>query len=247
MEPGHKWDKWKMNADSETKKMIKSVENGNSPIFKQNIWKKYKLFLNDLFHEKCAYCEGKYGAGFHLAVEHHRPKDKVTIDRSPAPLKVKDKKGREIEHPGYYWLTYDCDNLALSCNKCNGSSGKWNQFPISGKRACCPEDSLDEEKPLILNPYKDDPKKHIKFGKFGVVSGISEKGRKSVDVYNIDRKELCIRREEEWEKLKIKLLICLINDKGILIKDDMEFSSYLRETLNRYIHEDLPKELKIRI
>src|SRR5262249_6192965 len=60
--------------------------------------------LDDLFHEKCAYCESSYRAVDSCDVEHYRPKGGVT--ESP-------------KHRGYWWLAAHWQNLLPSCPPCN--------------------------------------------------------------------------------------------------------------------------------
>lgn len=63
-----------------------------------------KAELERLFHGKCAYCESFYGSTQPVDVEHYRPKGEV--------------EGIE-DHPGYYWLAMDWQNLLPSCIDCN--------------------------------------------------------------------------------------------------------------------------------
>ena len=59
-------------------------------------------------HGKCCFCERK--AGKDGDVEHFRPKAGYRQTKSGALLR-----------PGYYWLTYEWDNLLLSCSECVNS------------------------------------------------------------------------------------------------------------------------------
>ena len=60
--------------------------------------------LEKLFHDKCAYCEGKSIGQADWDVEHFRPKGSVA---------------ERDDHPGYYWLAYEWENLYPSCKHCN--------------------------------------------------------------------------------------------------------------------------------
>lgn len=65
---------------------------------------KVKQALDKLFHGKCAYCESFYAGTQPVDVEHYRPKGGVDgVD----------------EHPGYWWLAGDWENLLPSCIDCN--------------------------------------------------------------------------------------------------------------------------------
>ena len=129
-----------------------------------------KIALEKLFHDKCAYCESRLISG-DWDVEHYRPKGRVA---------------ECDDHPGYYWLAYKWENLYPSCTFCNQrrkdyprfddtrilpSQGKLDQFPIENEanRAMKPEDKLSQERPLLLDPCKDDPEKHFTYDIHGQI------------------------------------------------------------------------------
>jgi len=86
---------------------------------------------------RCCYCE-KPIEGSYNDVEHYRPKGRVR---------------EEEDHKGYWWLGYDWNNLLFACSVCNRSN-KNDQFPIhpDSNRAFEPDDNIEDEDPLILNP-----------------------------------------------------------------------------------------------
>lgn len=112
--------------------------------------------LENLYHHKCAYCENKVEQGH---VEHYRPKNL------------------------YPWLAYSWDNLIYGCPTCN--QFKRTHFDIVGKRATPPKitDDLTEintwssqhydqfEKPILLNPERDDLKDVFLFDIKGHIKG----------------------------------------------------------------------------
>lgn len=157
--------------------------------FKSDLWGELKDYLLRCFGGKCAYCEARIETVSHGEVEHYRPKAKVEEDEN---------------HPGYYWLAYDEANYFPACTKCNGARAKMNHFPIEGQRARGPEDNIDLESPLLLNPYKDDFLDHLRFKQVFVgeylsctVEGKSRKGEESIDVYNLKRRPLLAERGRE--------------------------------------------------
>lgn len=91
----------------------------------------------------------------------------------------------EHYHPKkkYPQYTFDWQNLLLACGKCNGDY-KGDHFPLE-------ED--DENKPLLLNPCKDDPEQHLKFEQARVVS-LSTRGDTTVLLLGLNRDELFDRR-----------------------------------------------------
>jgi uncharacterized protein (TIGR02646 family) len=129
--------------------------NGNDS-FSFKVYKKAKEALNELFHFKCAYCESKYEATAPVDVEHYRPKASV-------------KSGGIERKPGYYWLAASWDNLLPSCINCN-RGGKRTLFPIENEadRATAPGED-HRERPLLIDPCRDDPQAHLEFIEEGVV------------------------------------------------------------------------------
>ena len=122
--------------------------------------------LEELSHQKCAYCESNITSGADWDVEHFRPKGRV----------IENEK-----HPGYYWLAYEWTNLFPSCSHCNQSrkdrktfdepttlpaGGKVDQFPLADEatRAMAPGSSLTREKRLLIDPSHDEPEEHVSFG-----------------------------------------------------------------------------------
>lgn len=132
--------------------------------------------LDELYSEKCAYCETCYAVGGPMDVEHYRPKGGV----------------EGTNHRGYWWLAAEWTNLLPSCASCNRrrrqkvsepgpslsallrsgtanvagrtmSVGKRNSFPIAGPRANDQHADIDAELPLLLNPCVDRPEDHLLF------------------------------------------------------------------------------------
>ena len=132
----------------------------------RQIWSELKaVFLHEVFHYKCGYCEGKYGAGDPWHVEHYRPKSEVTEGRNGWTTT-----------PGISGWPTSWYNLLLSCGHCNTweertpknerqtDPSKSNEFRIKGTRVKEPGRhrkfwlrELVDEQPLLLNPYFDEP------------------------------------------------------------------------------------------
>jgi hypothetical protein len=132
--------------------------------------------LDEIFHEKCAYCESSYRALEARNVEHYRPKGPV-----------KEANGT---HPGYWWLAAVWTNLLPSCPVCNQlrrhvvydpnmtlaefeatrlrlaeqTTGKLDSFPVAGNNWLCVVDGdLSDEDPLLLNPCECRPDDHLEW------------------------------------------------------------------------------------
>lgn len=171
--------------------------------FNNAIWTELKDHLFELFHGKCAYCEWRPQAGTWGAVEHYRPKSAVSDDRS---------------HPGYFWLAYDHRNYFPCCDRCNGQRAKMTHFPVEPNTRAYRREDLEKERPLLLNPYVDNPHEYLKFTPpilaskvgeddtfLGDVVGIRPKGEASVKTYNLNRGWLVEDRCNAQKELLVKL------------------------------------------
>jgi hypothetical protein len=180
------FSEWLGEAQREKARAKRTIAEGQRYEFVRTIWSRLKRHLFDLFDGKCAYCESLVEHISAGDVEHYRPK-----------ARVDDAQG----HPGYFWLAYDYRNLLPCCEKCNRGRGKANHFPVQGRHAWR-EEELAKERPLLLNPYVDFPEEHLRFVPprhdlcAGEVEGITPKGCKSIEVYNLRRGALRNRRRD---------------------------------------------------
>lgn len=185
-----KWNAWNERADRETSSLIA----GPHRKIKESLYKEAQSWIVSTFHGKCAYCEVRLDVCQHKGdLDHYRPKSRVT-----------DQHGRLVvirgaAHPGYFWLAYRWWNLLPSCISCNRPSigedgvrrGKWDRFPVAGPYAFTCLDDLTREKPLLLNPYEDDPDKHLSFDvETGMVTHKTERGRMTIHTLGLNREGL---------------------------------------------------------
>ncbi|MNR81900.1 recombination protein F [compost metagenome] len=137
--------------------------------------------LADLFHLKCAYCESRLGA---MNLERYRPPDGAM-----------NLNGR-VDADHYWWLAYDIQNVLPACSGCVRS--KANRFPVAGKRAGIGVvgDALDFEQPLLLNPYQDNPTKHLTYALDGMAIPLTDRGAATIKIMGLNRIALVQRRAE---------------------------------------------------
>jgi uncharacterized protein (TIGR02646 family) len=164
-----------------------------------------KEALDTLFHAKCAYCETDFNVGGFGAVEHFRPKARV------------DEEDGSKTQPGYYWLAVAWNNLFLSCSRCNNVAkyrlpegtvqlGKGNRFPISKplKRRCVPGCESREMR-LLIDPTIDNPASHLQFEDDGIVTGLTRKGRVSIEVFALRRPDLVQDRRDHATRIAAQI------------------------------------------
>jgi uncharacterized protein (TIGR02646 family) len=230
---------WKAEADAMTKVVIDEYAAAEAAVpprqpafdFEKTsaIWRRLKPYLIELFKHKCAYCEFKFEANEVGEIEHYRPKKKV----AGAPA-----------HPGYYWLAFEPKNLLISCSKCNKWGGKKNQFPLaeSADRAVltCPAQELEDEQPLLLNPYTDLPEQHLLFDALiGTVESITDRGAATIRVCDLNREPLAEKRREAQHSYWTTLMFLWIQEKYSdarrlreeIRRGDVEFAASVRAEL----------------
>ncbi len=192
--------------------------------FNSNIYahKDVKDALIQSQYGKCCFCEQIiYEDG---DVEHFRPKGAY-----------QQELGKPLEYPGYYWLAYEWDNLYLACTACNQRHKK-NLFPLinpEDRVTSHHDDNVKKEKPIFIDPGKEDPENFIEFrGEF--VVGFDEEGRghNTIKSLGLDRHSLNERRKD-----KLKLLQSLSqilksidqNSQSIELIEDLDQAKILLE------------------
>lgn len=152
-------------------------------------------------HEKCCYCESRFGATSYGAVEHFRPKGSV-----------QQRHNRSMRYPGYYWLAYTWTNLFVSCDRCN-TTHKRSRFPLADEssRAQSHHDDVDAEQPLFVDPAQEDPRQHIRFRGAAVVS-ITARGKETIEGMGLRRPALEEARREKLDNLRVFRYIVEISE-----------------------------------
>ncbi|MBY5549905.1 hypothetical protein HFO61_24365 [Rhizobium leguminosarum] len=171
----------------------------------EDLYKKFMRYLMDLFGGKCAYCETRISSNQPGDVEHFRPKGRVVGDDFKPVLASHPQRGM-INHPGYFWLAYKWSNLLPSCNDCNRyrkhgrkqprGAGKADRFPVEGQHACDPA-RVVQEVPLLIDPSEVNPALHIEFHADGTVSGKTEEGRRTIDLFGLNLREGLVEARRE--------------------------------------------------
>lgn len=174
------------DPDGEKQKAIQYFEGnmGQKVTFEIYGHNTVKSTLKQLFHNKCAYCESIVTHVSYPHVEHWRPKGGVAGESS---------------HNGYYWLASEWSNLLLACSVCNGASHKGNHFPIArgSSYAFRSNQDLAIERPLLINPcLETNLSLHLSYRKKGGVQGITVEGKKSIEVYGLNRHDLLVERKK---------------------------------------------------
>jgi len=174
--------------------------------------------LNEIYHLKCAYCEQKLlDAPKHI--EHYRPKDT------------------------YYWLAYSWDNLLLCCGSCNSSKGK--RFETTNPQVMYNNEEFINihnlgntydliEKPLIINPEKEDVLYRLIFDIEGKIDSLDPRVLHTINnACKLNRLELVQKR-----------LLIITNFKSRIEKHYYLFKRYKDITRFKPDIEDFLEECK---
>jgi uncharacterized protein (TIGR02646 family) len=141
--------------------------------------------LRVLFRGKCAFCE--------TAIDDTTAPD---VERFRPSAGVAGADGSYLAD--HYWAqSFVWDNLYLACPNCERS--KANRFPLEDERRRAPPDAdrrqLAQESPLLLDPCADEPDEHLVFSADGTVSGLTARGRATIEILDLNRSSLCEARK----------------------------------------------------
>jgi uncharacterized protein (TIGR02646 family) len=220
--------------------------------------------LDRIFNRKCAYCESKMAHVTRKEIEHFRPKAEVSTPKG----KVK---------PGYYWLATHWDNLLVSCPACNRADthevpgkpgeytlGKASQFPLSKESARVRSHTnrlgYESRHRMLLHPCKEDPEEHLWFNHNGLIHARrqsdgkhSAKGRTSIQVYGLQRKDLVEERKSVLDsfRFQLKQLRHLVYIHGAIqsapeIQENLNEMQAIFSQLKRFVGRKAPYQAMIR-
>jgi uncharacterized protein (TIGR02646 family) len=113
---------------------------------------------------------------------------------------------------------FDWNNWLSSCGICNEE--KWKHFPETNG------------KPMLLNPAEEDPSSHLCFVG-SVLRGLTKRGKKTVELVELDRQPL---RNERASWLRVIQILLLLWSEG----KDIEVRRECREHLIWTLQEDAP-------
>lgn len=181
--------------------------------------KGFRSEMAELFGYRCAYCE----------TETLRPSDGL-VGRHRPPMLAEDEKGN-TELLAYCWLIYDWKNLLWLCQTCARLKG--NRFFVQGKRGLpsMPIDKLREkEGELVLDPCHHVPVFHLGFRPDGSVLPRSDEGKATVELLDLNRRELVeLRRRAIVEFADILAKNGrILSDSGVLISESLSESGAYR-------------------
>ncbi|MBC8064253.1 MAG: AAA family ATPase [Chlorobia bacterium] len=149
--------------------------------FRPRIWNEIAPLFLEAQGFKCAYCESRIDSLEGVSIDHHRPK-----------LGAINKDG-SVDPDHYWWLAYEWSNFLVTCKTCGANKG--SHFPVKTRRLS-KNVSSDREAPLILNPYDDEPDRHLSFQNNGTVKATSVEGAETIKLLGLNRPTLIDLRRD---------------------------------------------------
>jgi uncharacterized protein (TIGR02646 family) len=158
---------------------------------KSKIWSDLKSWLEALSYGKCWYSEVK-DVFSHWHVEHYRPKKTA-----------KDEDG--TEHDGYWWLSFDWQNLRICGSVGNTKKGTFFPLLAGCKRVVDKTGDLRTEIPKLLDPTDPDDPTLLSFNQEGEAIAAprtsaweEERVTYSIKRLNLDFRPLTDKRKAVW-------------------------------------------------
>ena len=151
--------------------------------------------LRKVFRDRCAFCESRL-MGTEADLAHFRP--------------VAGSRGTDGSHsPDHYgWFAYEWRNLLTACADCQRV--KANIFPIDGPRAPLQsswKDATQLEDAQLIDPTVDDPLVHLTVLFDGRLAALTEKGHISLELLQLNRRNLQTERGTQIAEWASKLPI----------------------------------------
>lgn len=204
------------SAKGDLKDIFESIQRQERVRIEAFVLEEVRGNLMKMCHSKCAYCEsgiGKTGVG---EIEHFRP---------PSGARG---MGKEYAPNHYWWLAYEWDNLLMVCQIC--LKHKRDFFPLENEsnRAAigATGSELKNENPLLIDPCSEDPSQHLSFSANGVLEGKTKKGKTTIDILGLNRRDIVLERHKAADRFNRELQI-LKNEASSSTKDVLEYISEL--------------------
>lgn len=149
---GYKPKGWQNKADRHLQALKRCVTGTDRGVYLETAanktWNEHKKHFERLGHYKCWFSEANASVSDY-AIEHFRPKKKVYL------IKSKDdypERRTATDVNGYWWLSYELENLRLAAYKPNQLKG--NYFPLESTSilATPNNNSWVKEKIILLDP-----------------------------------------------------------------------------------------------
>lgn len=234
-----------INIDPTTNKASGDIYKGKTVMPDNSIINTVTNALKGLYKNKCAYCEKLC---YYPRIEHYRPKGRVI--------------GNQRLRNGYYWLCYEWTNLLPSCHECNSIEAKGDKFPINGvRKQTFPVNGhppafditqnvydstfLMDEDPYYIHPeYCNDFWVHFDFERSGLIVGISDYGKITINDLKLNDEDRNGWRREIYETYYNRFLRLIRRYKRPLKPiSEQIFNEELDDIISELVFDSINEEL----
>ncbi len=108
----------------------------------------------------------------------------------------------EVSRSHYWWLAYSWDNLFLACAGCKEAKGA--KFPVADRRFG-PDENLENESRLLLNPFVEDPEQHLVYLETGEVASLDIRGVSTIAICSLNRPDLVYSRDRALAAARVEI------------------------------------------
>lgn len=218
-------DKAKYTSNTPGARTTKAYKVAESFVINKEIYghNDVKATLIDLQKKCCCFCESRITHISSGDVEHFRPKQGYSQDKTDS-----------FHKPGYFWLAYEWSNLLLACERCNRRYKK-NFFPLEIiANRCDPNTTFDisAEESLFINPSAVDPSLHIEF-KGTAITHKTLKGDTTITELGLDRGDLDEMRRDSYTEIEA-LMSIYERDKGT--PNEIDSQTRFKDALNKKLN-----------
>lgn len=188
--------------------------------------------LGRIAAERCMFCSRPAGE----ALQPHRfrpPQDAVAGDGSTS-------------RRHYWWLAYEWQNVYLACSDCHFAQG--SKFPVANKRVRVgAKNRLNErERPLLVDPFEDDPEEIFVYLDSGEVVATDGRGQVTIETFDLNRPALRGERQSVFSGMRGEIReASLLLDRGSyemfmtklfdLYSPEPPFAALRRQLINQWV------------
>lgn len=227
--------------------MNEALELGLTPDLQERRWQEAKAAFTEAHggpaRATCAYCGARLYGVHTAAVDHFAPKSGVARRVLETGQEVDggaSVEGRKFDGPsgtqppwaGYTWLAYEWNNFVLCCERCNTG---WKRILFPAEADGLPVDGGADrgrrERPLILNPYEQEPLAHLRFEDDGTVLGLTPEGHWTIDALGLNHRAALVQARREKAEDVLDLLSSREPDLAAVVRrgaGDQEHAAVVR-------------------
>ena len=146
----------------------------------------------------------------------------------------------------YWWLAYEWQNIYLTCGDCHFAQG--SKFPVASKRVRvgAKKELNNKERPLLIDPFEDDPELAFVYLDSGEVVSREERGQVTIETFDLNRPVLQAERRLTALEVRHEISqLTRLHDRGSfgaftaslidLYSQEPPFAALRRQLINQWV------------